>query len=588
MAELDYDEDRPLTFTEFYAQLPKAIREQYSSGQTHPWFSVLEAEDGTCTINDFFVWSMGAVARETHGAKELASVFSQYDPNGTGNLDVVEFTVAATAMNYGRLASDIFRELDADNSGSLAYEEVAERFATEAPKETSTRGMLLSMIWADESKEGRGSPTSRWTVRGKDVESVRMELQLLLAETAESGAGLAGLMKLFDEDMDAESQISAEEFHRAMRSHFHYQGPAQVLDDVFNSMDDDGTGFIGFKEWREFVKPKKEEKPRADYSLILPDGMSFDAIAWDAEVLRMLMKDMLQQRNYTLESMVSSWLQGNPEVQKAISEYKPASPRLITNRVRSPGGYKDIRSFESIRNKDVLRGLNREAFAFRCLFTFFEFVEPELWQCELQFICFEAFNKMSSVLPGENFLHEIGIAHFVAWMEPDAKYTELPLKTPAQYQTMAARRAEKAKRLSEQEYRISQRSIRANGGRSPTRPRPERASTAPAGLHVEVDDDMEQVTAEGASPDGKSRWGPTRAVVSVVAAFGGAKPWDLPDSPPPPPPPPPKSPLLQDLAAMVSGGMKALNAMHSSSQGNKWPLPTSPSPSPQNSGKSLV
>ena len=84
-----------------------------------------------------------------------------------------------------------FRELDADNSGSLAYEEVAERFATEAPKETSTRGMLLSMIWADESKEGRGSPTSRWTVRGKDVESVRMELQLLLAETAESGAGLA-------------------------------------------------------------------------------------------------------------------------------------------------------------------------------------------------------------------------------------------------------------------------------------------------------------------------------------------------------------------------------------------------------------
>ena len=87
--------------------------------------------------------------------------------------------------------------------------------------------------------------TTGWSISGKDAGAIKSQLQELLVQ---SNLQVADLIKLFDDDNDMELQIDDMEFHKAMRTHFKYQGPAAVLDEVFKSLDADGSGEIGFDE----------------------------------------------------------------------------------------------------------------------------------------------------------------------------------------------------------------------------------------------------------------------------------------------------------------------------------------------------
>ena len=75
--------------------------------------------DGVLSVNEFFRW---VLARQLNKGTLLA-VFQGYD-KGSGFLDEVTFCKLATDIGFGAAAHDIFRELDAEGSGSVEYSEL--------------------------------------------------------------------------------------------------------------------------------------------------------------------------------------------------------------------------------------------------------------------------------------------------------------------------------------------------------------------------------------------------------------------------------------------------------------------------------
>ena len=58
--------------------------------------------------------------------------------------------------------------------------------------------------------------------------------------------GSGDFVKLFDDDNTGEMLIDDMEFHKAMKTRFGFRGTPWVLDEVFKSIDTDGSGEIGF------------------------------------------------------------------------------------------------------------------------------------------------------------------------------------------------------------------------------------------------------------------------------------------------------------------------------------------------------
>ena len=76
--------------------------------------------------------------------------------------------------------------------------------------------------------------TRGWVITGKDVESVTKQLRDLLRK---SGAQVADLLRLFDQDADTALLIDDMEFHKAMRGRFGFRGSSMVISQVFKTLD---------------------------------------------------------------------------------------------------------------------------------------------------------------------------------------------------------------------------------------------------------------------------------------------------------------------------------------------------------------
>ena len=76
--------------------------------------------DGKLSMNEFFQFSLGAASKE-FGSRALELEFEKYDTKQSGVLEQREFTKLAVEMGFGTVSSDIFRALDADQSGGVTY-----------------------------------------------------------------------------------------------------------------------------------------------------------------------------------------------------------------------------------------------------------------------------------------------------------------------------------------------------------------------------------------------------------------------------------------------------------------------------------
>lgn len=264
-AEHDADGNQQLDFEEFFAMQAEKVRQTYTAEDIRKWFDAADSDgNGSLSLNEFFKWSLSNASLK-HGSTALEAAFKKYDSDGTGFLDSFEFEQAATEMGFGVVAHDIFKALDHDGSGWVTYRELIASLTVDVPSDPDTKKLLTALVWAadkeSKAEADRSLDTSTWKIRGGDVASVRSQLQALLRE---SGGHVADLIKIFDEDRETALLIDDVEFIKTMRNKFRYGGPLHVLQDVFKSIDTDGSGKIGFDELFEVSKPTAHSAAAAE------------------------------------------------------------------------------------------------------------------------------------------------------------------------------------------------------------------------------------------------------------------------------------------------------------------------------------
>ena len=309
-ADADTDGDMKLDFDEFVAMQPAAMREKTPLADFKLWFDSADADgNGSLSIGEYFIWTLHS-ASEKHGEDALSKAFAKYDPDNSGRIDLIEFQKACDDVGFGLAAHQIFRALDPDGSGNISYRELSS--ATHlSGLGTDTQRMFTSLIHeTDEARqaETRRVINANFSIDGAyGVTGVCRQMQQALKD---SGACVVDLIKKFDVrqpvsisgsgpshpccppcllaqmpldrnrvkldrnrdqldrnrvkldrdrdkldrvrapqiDADRTLSIDSMEFFRAMKSHFGYTGPLDVLDRVFAFLDTDASGQIGFDE----------------------------------------------------------------------------------------------------------------------------------------------------------------------------------------------------------------------------------------------------------------------------------------------------------------------------------------------------
>ena len=325
----DLDGNQKLEFDEFLAIQPRAIRERFSAAQIESWFERADTSgDRTLSLNEFFIWAL-ANASEQFGASALGIAFEKYDLNGSGTLDNVEFQHACQDLGFGTWADNIFKALDVDRSGTLSYSELVRPLTTTLPVDADAKAFLTALVCSlNAASEEEGAKavldTSEWRILGTDTLQIKSELQTLALR---SGGHVADIITLFCDSSSSPDltrldliKIDESDFIRCLRTSFGYRGPGRLLLELFDALDTDGSGCVGFQELYEFIRGKRhrlDQRRRLssnDMRLVpaegtVPVGTRLDDLAWDASVLRSLLREMLKrcQPAAGAEELIRSW-----------------------------------------------------------------------------------------------------------------------------------------------------------------------------------------------------------------------------------------------------------------------------------------
>ena len=310
-ADADTDGNMKLDFEEFYAMLAHNQSHAVSTEKAREWFDAADKDgSGSVSADEFFCWSLSASAA-AYGANSIATIFKRYDKDKTGYLDLREFTKACGDVGMALVAEDIFRALDQDESGAISYIELSESLADTTERlKTETKHVLTSLVWASQGQAVNPLDTTGWRIKGDTAENTRKELRALLDA---SGHHVGELISIFDQDVGStEKQIDDIEFYKAMRERLGFRGPIHVLQEVFKSLDTDGSGMIGFDELFEFVRGRRHSldlrnKKVAGMRIEPPPGKTFNDIVWSIDTLRLLIQQMLERANQSTLALVKAW-----------------------------------------------------------------------------------------------------------------------------------------------------------------------------------------------------------------------------------------------------------------------------------------
>ena len=262
-------------------------------------------------------------------------------------------------------------------------------------------------------------------------------------------------MQIFDCDAGITLNIDYMEFRKTIRS-FNFNGPTNLINGLFESLDSDASGSISYDDFFEFVRgykhsldtrhkvtdlsemrfeplPQKsptrrkiriphsfteKEQSSTEKAQPLPSpeneqptekeiqaGEEFvptlGEIDWDGEALRVLVKQMMERCSLTVGDLLKGF-----DTDKRDKRFAVSKPEFLLN----------------------INALARDA--------------PDadfLWKTELKPVAEAAFDEIMKGVKGGrlSLSSEVGIVHMEKWLREPPRAPELPLKSPAMMRRQA-------------------------------------------------------------------------------------------------------------------------------------------------------
>eukprot|EP00900_Chrysochromulina_parva_P015581 jgi/Chrpa1/24023/Chrysochromulina_OHIO_Genome00006235-RA len=321
--EADANNDGKLTYVEFKDAIGR-LRSRTGSIDTidakdeqafRELFDSIDGnKNGFVEMDEYFLWTIDMSTKQGCG---LESLFKKYDTTGEGLLDANEFALAVEDLGFSAtFAHDLFVDLDDDNSGAVSYSEITQTLKARVGELGADSKKLLTSLafhdshaWNAAQKALKATQASTASeLKGPDAESLRKQLQELLAANAMRDSDLYNLLTMPLVRGDPSQPLTKNTFVRGIQE-LGYSGAPGMLVNLFKRIDSDKTGIIGFAELREWMTGKMRRTTRARETHLLYGlkGVTLRDIKWTPKRLRREMVRMLQRAQLAPIDMVRAW-----------------------------------------------------------------------------------------------------------------------------------------------------------------------------------------------------------------------------------------------------------------------------------------
>ena len=270
----DEDNDQKLDFTEFCNFVRGREEGGHSEAELQARFALLDGDgSGKIDMAEYLQWSLkDALVRSSNRVVDL---FKAWDADKSGTVDKKEFFKAVRSLGFDVKQADtdsVFDSLDDDRSGSLEYKELNMMLRKGVGSEKTKRNLSRA---GSQKDTGRGAKTTAKNVNVNYVASRSAALPEMVKLSARSGKSVqeqlrgilnehgVKLIDLFREwDDDGNGGVDKQEFRKAIAA-LGYDAPKSQIDGLFDSMDDDKTGFIEFHELKLALKDTRYQMAHA-------------------------------------------------------------------------------------------------------------------------------------------------------------------------------------------------------------------------------------------------------------------------------------------------------------------------------------
>lgn len=306
-AEADENEDYALDEDEFRRVLSTRTLNFHSSEEIQKWYHMADVSGtGQLTMPTYFLWSIVSATHKT--GVQVRDIFNRYDKDGSGVLDELEFGLAVEDMGYGDHAHLLFSALNLNDDRTVSYPSITDgiEHLTDKPSKEVT-DFLTSLAANFEYKRDLVIDDSAHKFDGDTPEAVRVSL-LALLEREKSSFKLSDLFREMDDD--GSNLVSASEFSRAFEDELKFVGDVTVLTQIFEALDGDNSGRMGFSELQAWLRGKKTTaaiKLEAMSSISLASRVVAEEDAWDEARLQTELKQLFESRGLLAADVVRAW-----------------------------------------------------------------------------------------------------------------------------------------------------------------------------------------------------------------------------------------------------------------------------------------
>ena len=295
--EADDNPNRCHDLAEFSAFVRSREEGEHTDEELQKRFAALETSlDSSLEMREFLTWSLREAL--TRSSQRVVDLFKQWDEDNSGSVDRREFHRAIRALGFDVTqaeSDDVFGSLDENGSGKVEYKELHAMLrassGSEGTKANLARG-ASRISQGDYSKMGKLTAKNvNQNYRSARVSVLPPTVKLELHPDKSMQEQIVEILKqhsiklvsLFNEwDDDANGALNKKELRQGIAA-LGYEVPKKEVDELFESMNENGDGFIEFEEFKRALsergaknatKTKQLEKQRS--TLQQPGAASAD------------------------------------------------------------------------------------------------------------------------------------------------------------------------------------------------------------------------------------------------------------------------------------------------------------------------